>query len=199
LGKTVWQATPKPVALTITDFVVKYTSMSIEREEIEGLISSGVSFDELYKGIEIDEPGILGLTKWVVVKTPKEKRNLLSVRTRLLIQENRDGNKHLSGRNILQEIGGGPLKKGEWLQINKLADNTELLITGTRGVFTIDGYLPPNEPFRWGDELVAPETKPQLEDDGHSFTSIAKLLEDQKIIEIKRLEGYLKKKAIDPE
>jgi hypothetical protein len=79
----------------------------------------------------------LGLTRWVVVKTPKEKRNLLSVRTRLLIQENRDGNKHLSGRNILQEIGGGPLKEGEWIQISELPDKTELIITGTRGFFKI--------------------------------------------------------------
>ena len=127
----------KPIALTIFYFVVKYTSMNIEREEIEGLISSGVSVDELYKGIEIDEPGILGLTKWVVAKTPKDKGNLLNVRTRLLIRGNRDIDKPLTGRNILQEIGGGPLKKGEWLQINESPNNTELLITGTRGVFKL--------------------------------------------------------------
>ena len=75
--------------------------MGIEREEIMEVISSGVPFYELYTGIEIDEPGILGLTRWVVAKTPKEKRDLLSVRTQLLIRENRDGTKPLSGRNIL--------------------------------------------------------------------------------------------------
>ena len=112
--------------------------MSIEREEIKEIISAGVPFYELYTGIEIDEPGILGLTKWMVVKTPKEKRDLLSVRTRLLIQENRDCNKPLTSRNILQEIGGGPLKKGEWLQISESPNNTELTITGTRGVFKLD-------------------------------------------------------------
>jgi len=111
--------------------------MSIEREEIKEIISAGVPFYELYTGIEIDEPGILGLTRWVVAKTPKEKRDLLSVRTQLLIRENRDGTKPLSGRNILQEIGGGPLKKGEWIQISKLPDNTGLIITGTRGFFKL--------------------------------------------------------------
>lgn len=115
--------------------------MSIEREEIEGLISSGVSIDELHKGIEIDEPGILGLTRWVVAKTPKDKRNLLNVRTQLLIRGNRYIDKPLTGRNILQEIGGGLLKKGEWLQINESPENTELVITGTRGVFAIDSHL----------------------------------------------------------
>jgi hypothetical protein len=73
----------------------------------------------------------------VVLKTPNEKRNLLNVRTQLLIRENRDGKKPLSGRNILQEIGGGPLKKGEWIQISELPDKTRLIITGTRGVFKI--------------------------------------------------------------
>jgi hypothetical protein len=113
--------------------------MSIEREEIKEIISAGVTFHELYTGIEVDEPGILGLTRWVVAKTPKEKRDLLSVRTQLLIRENRDSKKPLSGRNILQEIGGGPLKKGEWIQISELPDKTGLIITGTRGIFKLDG------------------------------------------------------------
>ncbi len=115
--------------------------MNTDRKEIEGLFLSGVSANELYRGIEIEEPGILGLTKIVAAKTPKEKRNVLFVRTQRLIQENRDASQPPTDRNIIQEIGGGPLKNGEWLQISELPNKVGLIITGTRGVFKLERHI----------------------------------------------------------
>lgn len=85
--------------------------MGITEKEIQDLMSSGITPCELLQGVEIVEPGFVGLTKRVMVKSPREKRNVLHEKTRILIRENRDKNVPLTGRNILQEIGGGVLKK----------------------------------------------------------------------------------------
>lgn len=116
--------------------------MNIDRKEISELISSGVSVEELCRGVEIEEPGILGLSKRVIVKTPKDKRNLLFVRAQQLIEKNSDGIQPLTNRNILQKIGGGPLKKDEWLQISETPDKKKTIITGTRGVLKLERHTP---------------------------------------------------------
>ena len=125
------------ILLTFANFQVKYKLVNIDREKIQELISSGVSPSELYQGVEIEVPGIVGLTERIVVKTPKQKRDLLYVQARQGIQKNKDSDKPLTGRNILQKIGGGPLKKDEWLQISQLPNNAGLRVTGTRGIFEI--------------------------------------------------------------
>jgi hypothetical protein len=111
--------------------------MSITKIEIRDLLLSGVTPNELFHGVEILEPGIVGSTQKIRVKTPLEKRTVLGERTRQMIQANRDIHESLTPRNILQEIGGGPLSEGEWVQISSLPDHRELTVTGTRGVFRL--------------------------------------------------------------
>jgi hypothetical protein len=111
--------------------------MGITGKEIQDLVSSGITPHELLQGVEVEEPGILGLTKKVMAKSPGEKRNVLHEETRILIRENRGKNTPLKGRNILQEIGGGALKEREWIQVSPSPNHAELIITGTRGVFRL--------------------------------------------------------------
>ena len=53
----------------------------------------------------------------------------------------------------------------------------------------------PERPFQWGDEMGIPEVESELEDDNRSYTSVAKLLEDEKKIEIIRLEKHIQKSS----
>ena len=56
-----------------------------------------------------------------------------------------------------------------------------------------------NIPFRWVDELGVSETKPKLENDGHTFTSVTEMLADERMIEEKMLNEHLKRMIIDPD
>lgn len=111
--------------------------MRLERSRISELLSQGVTPADLLNGIEIaaEGDGLLGISETVKVHTSKEKKDLLHERTKMLLAGNRKKGKPLSGRTILQEIGGGPLKDGEWIQESNLPDG--VLVSGTRGVHII--------------------------------------------------------------
>lgn len=108
--------------------------MALGRQEIEHLLSAGVEPEELRQGIEIqdEESHLVGISRIIKVHTPKEKGNLLYEQAKLLLKSNREKDSPLSGRNILQEIGGGSLKNGEWIQITPSPNS--VFVCGSRGV-----------------------------------------------------------------
>jgi hypothetical protein len=109
----------------------------IKLSEELGVSVMEVAMAKLEGSTDYIEPGLVfPLRKIRRAIKSSEKAAAVFMLTKGLIEQNREPGK-ISDRNILQEIGGGPLEQGEWVAFSKSPDKKSVTIWGTRGLHSI--------------------------------------------------------------